>query len=335
MPSTGSMTQVRPLVPTWSAPSSPRSSRRGARAAGSLDDQPLGGVVGGRHDVGDVRLLLDLDAVAPHPGGQGAGGADQVGGELLVVHGVHATGSPSPLTGPADGQAAYGGRTGSPRPRQGSHMSDKSPRQGMSKKSGKSIKEKRAEKHAKAAGSAHPSRTQSAARRSDPPEPRRHRHVRQGERAPPPPPPRAPGAPRPGARRAAITLEHGYGERFGHSDADLAQHVAGLATREEILAGSRRGGAAQAPARGRGRDACRAGPVGLAALRPGRRADAARDRPGADPDRLRGDEPLDGRRRVGLHVFHKNNELAGYCSVLQAMELVGITGDYGRRLARW
>ena len=29
-------------------------------------------------------------------------------------------------------------------------MSDKSPRQGMSKKSGKSIKEKRAEKHAKA-----------------------------------------------------------------------------------------------------------------------------------------------------------------------------------------
>ena len=31
-------------------------------------------------------------------------------------------------------------------------MSDKSPRQGMSKKSGKSIKEKRADKQAKAAG---------------------------------------------------------------------------------------------------------------------------------------------------------------------------------------
>jgi alanine dehydrogenase len=36
---------------------------------------------------------------------------------------------------------------------------------------------------------------------------------------------------------------------------------------------------------------------------------------------------------VGLHVFHKNNELAGYCSVIQAMELAGITGDYGRRLS--
>jgi len=35
---------------------------------------------------------------------------------------------------------------------------------------------------------------------------------------------------------------------------------------------------------------------------------------------------------VGLHVFHKNNELAGYSSVLQALELTGTTGDYGRRL---
>lgn len=34
----------------------------------------------------------------------------------------------------------------------------------------------------------------------------------------------------------------------------------------------------------------------------------------------------------GLHVFHKNNELAGYCSVLHALEICGSTGDYGRRL---
>ncbi len=33
-----------------------------------------------------------------------------------------------------------------------------------------------------------------------------------------------------------------------------------------------------------------------------------------------------------LHVFHKNNEMAGYCSVLHALELIGITGEYGRRL---
>ncbi len=34
----------------------------------------------------------------------------------------------------------------------------------------------------------------------------------------------------------------------------------------------------------------------------------------------------------GLHVFHKNNELAGYSSVLHSLSLIGSTGNYGRRL---
>jgi len=34
-----------------------------------------------------------------------------------------------------------------------------------------------------------------------------------------------------------------------------------------------------------------------------------------------------------VHVFHKNNELAGYCSVMHALQLLGSTGDYGRRLS--
>ena len=38
--------------------------------------------------------------------------------------------------------------------------------------------------------------------------------------------------------RARITLEHGYGERYGVSDADLAGSVAGFATRAELLADS-------------------------------------------------------------------------------------------------
>lgn len=36
--------------------------------------------------------------------------------------------------------------------------------------------------------------------------------------------------------------------------------------------------------------------------------------------------------KFNLHVFHKNNELAGYCSVIHALELIGTTGDYGRHL---
>ena len=37
-------------------------------------------------------------------------------------------------------------------------------------------------------------------------------------------------------------------------------------------------------------------------------------------------------RAFSVHVFHKNNELAGYCSVLHALSLIGSTGDYGRPL---
>lgn len=39
------------------------------------------------------------------------------------------------------------------------------------------------------------------------------------------------------------------------------------------------------------------------------------------------------RGDFSLHVFHKNNELAGYSSVLHALSLVGSTGDYGPRLS--
>lgn len=38
------------------------------------------------------------------------------------------------------------------------------------------------------------------------------------------------------------------------------------------------------------------------------------------------------RGDISLHVFHKNNELAGYASVLHALSLVGSTGAYGPRL---
>jgi alanine dehydrogenase len=133
--------------------------------------------------------------------------------------------------------------------------------------------------------------------------------------------------------RARITLEHGYGARFGASDAALGEHVAGFASREEILATS-----------------------DVVVLPKPQHSDVAALSPGQvlwgwphcvqDPEltQLAIDRRLtliafesmnhwtrDGA--VGLHVFHKNNELAGYCSVLQALELAGLTGDYGRRLS--
>ena len=72
--------------------------------------------------------------------------------------------------------------------------------------------------------------------------------------------------------------------------------------------------------------------MGLAALRAGRElTQLAIDRQLT----LIAFEAMNHWRRdgsFGLHVFHKNNELAGYCSVLHALQLIGSTGDYGRRL---
>ena len=132
--------------------------------------------------------------------------------------------------------------------------------------------------------------------------------------------------------RARITLEHGYGERFGASDDSLAPYVAGFAKREEILADS----AVVLLPKPQHSD--------IAALGPGQ---VLWGWPHCVQDTELTQMAIDQRLtliafeamnhwthdgNVGLHVFHKNNEIAGYCSVLQAMELAGITGDYGRRL---
>ena len=132
---------------------------------------------------------------------------------------------------------------------------------------------------------------------------------------------------------ARTTLEHGYAARFGVADADLAPLVAGFATREEILRDS---DVVVLP---------KPQHADLAAMHPGQVLwgwphcvqDTAMTQLAIDRElTLIAFEAMnhwtaDGH--VGLHVFHKNNELAGYCSVLQAMELIGITGDYGRRLS--
>lgn len=133
--------------------------------------------------------------------------------------------------------------------------------------------------------------------------------------------------------RGRITLEHGYGARFRRSDAELAAYVGGFASREQIVATS-----------------------DVVVLPKPQLEDVAAMHAGQVlwgwPHLVQGPEmtqlaidrdltmiafeamnhwTVDGS--VGLHVFHKNNELAGYCSVLQALELTGSTGDYGRRLS--
>jgi len=132
--------------------------------------------------------------------------------------------------------------------------------------------------------------------------------------------------------RGRILLEQGYGETFQVSDTELAGQVGGLLPRERLF---EEADAVILPK-----------PVAddLAAMREGQilcgwvhlvqspeLTQLAIDRRltviAWEAMNLWSD---DGDFQV--HVFHENNELAGYCSVLHAMQLRGLTGDYGRQL---
>ena len=132
--------------------------------------------------------------------------------------------------------------------------------------------------------------------------------------------------------RSRLYIEHGYGERFGFTDDDLAPLVAGLRTRDELMAecdviilpkpladdlvGMRAGQVLW------GWPHC---------VQDERMTQLAIDR-GLT---LIAWEAMNHWNRDGsfsVHVFHKNNEMAGYASVLHALTLLGSTGDYGRRL---
>ncbi len=132
--------------------------------------------------------------------------------------------------------------------------------------------------------------------------------------------------------RESVYLEHGYGERYGLSDDQLKGSVAGFRTREHLV------------------EECdvilQPKPLlkDIAGLRVGQvlwgwphcvqneeLTQVAIDRKLT----LIAFEAMNHWYSDGsfnLHVFHKNNEIAGYSSVLHAMQIAGSTGDYGRRL---
>jgi alanine dehydrogenase len=129
-----------------------------------------------------------------------------------------------------------------------------------------------------------------------------------------------------------VFLEHGYGEHFGATDAGLAELVGGIKSREELIADC---------------DIILLPKVQTEDLAEMRVGQVIWGWPHCVQDSALTQCAIDRRLTLiafeamnhwnadgsfGLHVFHKNNELAGYCSVLHALELVGITGSYGRRL---
>jgi alanine dehydrogenase len=132
--------------------------------------------------------------------------------------------------------------------------------------------------------------------------------------------------------RHQLYFERGYGERFGLPDDELEPLVAGLRSREELLAQC--DVVILPKPLADDLETLRAGQVVWGwphCVQDARMTQLAIDR-GLT---LIAFEAMNHWTKAGnfsVHVFHKNNELAGYCSVLHALQLVGSTGDYGRRL---
>jgi len=132
--------------------------------------------------------------------------------------------------------------------------------------------------------------------------------------------------------RARIHLEQGYGESFGVPDAELAPLVAGLLSHDEIVQRC---------------DVVLQPKPSLEDVRELRTGQVLWGWPHCVQDTALTQRAVDERLTLiafeamnhwnqdgsfGLHVFHKNNELAGYSSVLHALQLMGSTGDYGPKL---
>jgi alanine dehydrogenase len=132
--------------------------------------------------------------------------------------------------------------------------------------------------------------------------------------------------------RKSILVEEGYGSGFGTSKEQLAALVGGAVPQEQLI------------------EECdvlllpKPVPDDLAEMRPGQ---VLWGWPHCVQDEELTQRAIDRRLtliaweamnrwdnagRFEVHVFHRNNELAGYASVLHALRLVGRTGHYGRRL---
>lgn len=131
---------------------------------------------------------------------------------------------------------------------------------------------------------------------------------------------------------AHLFIETGYGEKFDVSDDELAPLVGGILSRAELI---ERCDVIMLP---------KMQTVDLEQLRDGQ---TVWGWPHCVQDAGIAQLAIDKRLTViafeamnhwssdggfSLHVFHKNNELAGYASVIHSLQLMGATGDYGRSL---
>ncbi|MFT5698685.1 MAG: N5-(carboxyethyl)ornithine synthase [Desulforhopalus sp.] len=131
--------------------------------------------------------------------------------------------------------------------------------------------------------------------------------------------------------RRKLVFEEGYGNLFGLSDAEMASRSGGVATRKELLSN-----------------------IGNVILAKPTFADFEELREGGIlwgyphcvQQRSHTQVAIDRKQtliafedmfvwgpngEIGRHTFYKNNEMAGYCAILHALQLKGLDGHYGNQ----
>ena len=129
--------------------------------------------------------------------------------------------------------------------------------------------------------------------------------------------------------RKQLIFEEGYGAPFGVSDSEIASQTGGMASRSELLAELG--------------NVIIAKPT-LADLEDLREGGILWGYPHCAQQRAITQTAIDRKQtliafedmfvwspsgQIGRHTFYKNNEMAGYCAVLHALQLKGIDGHYG------
>jgi N5-(carboxyethyl)ornithine synthase len=131
--------------------------------------------------------------------------------------------------------------------------------------------------------------------------------------------------------RRQLVFEKGYGARFNMEDEEIREQTGGIATRSEIL--SDIGSAIIAKPMLSDLEELKEGgllwgyphcaqqtPITQIAIDKKLTLIAFEDMYVWGPD-----------GQIGRHTFYKNNELAGYCAVIHALQLKGIDGHYGNQ----
>ncbi len=131
--------------------------------------------------------------------------------------------------------------------------------------------------------------------------------------------------------RRQLIFEEGYGTPFGITDSEMSDQSGGVATRHELLANIG--------------NVILAKPV-LADFEELREGGILWGYPHCVQQRSHTQAAIDRKQtliafedmfvwgpngQIGRHTFYKNNEMAGYCAVLHALQLKGIDGHYGNQ----